>query len=106
VRWPGLPDDPGHERARRFYRHFGAMITFDVRTDAAADALLGRLRLALHAASLGGVETLVVRPSRSSHLGLSPGERELLGITDRMIRLSVGIEDAEDLVEDFGQALG
>ncbi len=106
VRWPGLPGDPGHERARRFYRHFGAMITFDVRTDAAADALLGRLRLALHAASLGGVETLVVRPSRSSHLGLSPGERELLGITDRMIRLSVGIEDAEDLVEDFGQALG
>lgn len=105
VRYPGLPGDPGHARAREFFDHFGAMITFDTHTEAAASALLERVRIPLHAASLGGVETLVVRPSRSSHLGLAPSEREALGITDRMIRLSVGIEDPDDLVDDFARAL-
>jgi cystathionine gamma-synthase/cystathionine gamma-lyase/cystathionine beta-lyase len=105
VRYPGLPGDPGHERARAFYDHFGAMITFDTRTDEDAARFLARVRLPLHAASLGGVESLVVQPSRSSHLGMAPDQRAALGISDRMIRVSVGIEDPDDLIEDFARAL-
>ena len=64
------------------------------------------MRIPLHAASLGGVESLVVRPSRSSHLGLDEESRQRLGITDDLVRVSVGIEDADELIEDFGRALG
>lgn len=105
VRYPGLPADPNHLRARTFFDHFGAMVTFEVHTDTQAKRFLSDVRIPLHAASLGGVETLVVQPSRSSHLGMSPTEREALGITDRMIRVSIGIEDPDDLVRDFAQAL-
>lgn len=105
VRYPGLPDDPHHARAARFFRGFGGMMAFDTRDEATADRLLQRLQVVMHAASLGGVETLAVRPSRSSHLGLSPAQREALEISDRMIRLSVGIEGADDLIADLEQAL-
>lgn len=105
VRYPGLRSDPGHERARRFFAHPGGMLAFSLRDDAAAERFLARVTLPIHAASLGGVETLVVRPSRSSHLGMDPAEREALGITDRLIRVSVGIEDPDDLLEDFASAL-
>ena len=105
VRYPGLPGDPNHHRARAHYDHFGAMVTFELRSDADARRFLERVRIPLHAASLGGVESLVVQPSRSSHLGMAPSEREALGITDRTIRVSVGIEDADDLVQDFANAL-
>lgn len=105
VRYPGLPGDTSHARAKRYFDHFGAMVTIETKTESIAKALLDRLQIVLHAASLGGVESLVVQPSRSSHLGLSPEERARLGISDRIIRISVGIEDGDDLIEDFARAL-
>lgn len=105
VRYPGLRADPGHDRANRWFDGCGGMLAFYAADDAAAETFLGRVRIPLHAASLGGVETLVVRPSRSSHLGMDPADRERLGITDSLIRVSVGIENVEELIEDFDQAL-
>jgi cystathionine beta-lyase/cystathionine gamma-synthase len=70
-----------------------------------AESFLNRVRIPLHAPSLGGVETLVVRPSRSTHLGQSEEDRQRLGITDELVRISVGIEDPEELEADFIQAL-
>jgi cystathionine beta-lyase/cystathionine gamma-synthase len=105
VRYPGLATDPNHERARSFFAHFGAMIAVELRTPEAASQLLQRVSIPLHAASLGGVESLVVQPSRSSHLGLTPEARADLGISDALVRVSVGIEDPDDLVADFARAL-
>ncbi|UCE03622.1 MAG: PLP-dependent transferase [Candidatus Latescibacterota bacterium] len=106
VNYPGLASDPGHERARALFSGFGGMLSFYMDSDERAAAFLERVRIPLHAASLGGAETLVVRPSRSSHLGLPPAEREKIGVTDDLVRVSVGIESAEELVDDFAQALG
>ncbi len=105
VRYPGLPRHPGHALARELFAGFGGMLSFYVGDAARAERVLGRLAIPLHAASLGGVESLVVRPARSSHLGLKPAERQKLGITDDLIRVSVGIEHIDDLIADFAQAL-
>ena len=105
VNYPGLPSSPHREVARRLLEGFGGMISFYLRDAAAAETFLDRLRIPVHAASLGGTESLVVRPSRSSHLGLPAAERERLGITDDLVRLSVGIEDAGELIDDLAQAL-
>jgi cystathionine beta-lyase/cystathionine gamma-synthase len=105
VNYPGLENDPGHPIARKLFRGFGGMISFYTRTPEQAAHLLERLRIPLHAASLGSVESLVVRPSRSSHLGLSAAERDRLGVTDDLVRVSVGIESVDELIEDFEQAL-
>jgi len=105
VRYPGLASDPGHERARDLFAGFGGMLAFYTGDPEVAEHFLGRVEIPLHAASLGGVESLVVRPSRSSHLGLEPQQREALGITDDLVRVSVGIESADDLIEDFRRAL-
>ena len=106
VRYPGLPTDPHHARASQWFAHFGGMLAFETQDEPAAERFLQRLQIPLNAASLGGLESLVVRPSRSSHLGMTPAERQGLGISDRLIRMSVGIEDPDDLVEDVLQALG
>jgi cystathionine beta-lyase/cystathionine gamma-synthase len=81
------------------------MLSFYTRTAEQATRLLELLNIPLHAASLGSVESLVVRPSRSSHLGLSVEERERLGVTDELVRVSVGIESADELIGDFEHAL-
>ncbi|MEZ4316925.1 MAG: aminotransferase class I/II-fold pyridoxal phosphate-dependent enzyme [Myxococcota bacterium] len=104
VRYPGLPTDPNHARASAF-TGYGGMLAFETRTPAAAERVLERLTIPLDAASLGGVESLVVRPSHSSHLGMPAAEREALGITDALIRVSVGVEDPGDLEADFLAAL-
>ena len=70
------------------------------------DAFLRRVRIPLHAPSLGGPETLLTRPAATSHAGLSPEERRALGISDGLVRMSVGLESADDLLEDLAQALG
>ncbi len=103
VRYPGLEGDPNHPRTRLF-SGCGGMLSFSLR--GSAEGLLSRLRVPLNAASLGGVESLVVRPARSSHLGMDPAERDRIGITDRLVRVSVGVEDPDDLLADFEQALG
>ena len=105
VNYPGLETDLGHATARKLFRGFGGMLSFYTHTPEQATRLLERLTIPLHAASLGSVESLVVRPSRSSHLGLSVEERERLGVTDELVRVSVGIESAEELIADFEHAL-
>jgi cystathionine beta-lyase/cystathionine gamma-synthase len=106
VHYPGLPSHPQHDRAQRLFRAFGGMLSFEIDGDArTADAFMRRLKLALNTVSLGGVETLVTRPAATSHASLSAEEREVAGISDRLIRLSVGIESPSDLIADLEQAL-
>jgi len=103
--YPGLPDHPQHDLARRQMKGFGAMISFDVGSFEAAQALLSRVRLCSLGESLGGVETLISHPATMTHGSIPEEEREKLGITMGLVRISVGIEDVEDLVADLAQAL-
>jgi len=106
VNYPGLASHPAHARAARLFDGFGGMLSFELAGGvAAAERFMGKVRLPIIAPSLGGVETLMTRPATTSHLGMSPEDRKRLGISDGLIRLSVGIEAAEDLVRDFAQAL-
>lgn len=107
VVYPGLESHPDHALARELLSGFGGMVSIVLEGGGdAADRFMRRLRLAMAAPSLGGVETLVSQPRWTSHAGLSPEERSAQGIPDGFVRISVGIEDAEDLIEDFDQALG
>ncbi|MFT3867813.1 MAG: PLP-dependent aspartate aminotransferase family protein [Nibricoccus sp.] len=105
VNYPGLPEHPDHAIAARQMRGFGGMISFELRNANYVDELLRRLRVIMPALSLGGVESLVCVPSRTSHRTLTPDERKRAGISDGLVRVSVGIEDVEDLLGDFEQAL-
>ncbi len=105
VNYPGLPEHASHPIAARQMRGFGGMLSFELRDPALEDRLLSRLRVVTPALSLGSVESLVCIPARTSHRGMSAAERERAGIRDGLVRVSVGIEDAEDLLEDFDQAL-
>lgn len=105
VNYPGLPEHPDHATAARQMRGFGGMLSFELREPARAEAVLGKFKLATAALSLGGVETLVCIPSRTSHRTLTPEERRRAGISDGLMRVSVGIEDPEDLLADFTEAL-
>jgi cystathionine beta-lyase/cystathionine gamma-synthase len=106
VLYPGLPSHPQHELAKAQMDGFGGIVTFrlDGGRDRAARFIEG-LRLFLFAESLGGVESLACHPATMSHATMTPAERERVGITEGTIRLSVGIEDAEDLIEDLDRAL-
>jgi cystathionine beta-lyase/cystathionine gamma-synthase len=105
VLYPGLPDHPHHALARQQMRGFGGLISFDVGSLDAARAVLPRFRLMSLAESLGGVETLISHPAVMTHASVPAERRAAIGITDGMIRISVGIEDVEDLKEDLDQAL-
>jgi cystathionine beta-lyase len=105
VNYPGLPEHSDHVIAKRQMRGFGGMLSFELRDSRQADRLLSRLRVVTPALSLGGVESLVCIPSRTSHRNLTPAERDRAGISDGLVRVSVGIEDIEDLLADFRQAL-
>jgi len=106
VNYPGLETHPQHTIARDLLEGFGGMLSFELKDGAgAADRFLVRAKLPIYAASLGGVETLMTLPSKSSHAGLDPAERRALGISDGLIRISVGIEAVEDLLDDFKEAL-
>ena len=105
VVYPGLPTHPDHAVAAGLLDGFGGMLALVLRGGGeAADAFVDRLELGLVAPSLGGVETLVSQPRYTSHIALSPGARERLGIPDGFVRISVGTEDVADLVDDFAQA--
>jgi cystathionine beta-lyase/cystathionine gamma-synthase len=107
VHYAGLASHPRHERARRLFAGCGGVLSFELKGDAArADELARRVRIAAVAPSLGGVHTLLTRPATTSHAGLAREARLRLGIGDGLLRLSVGIESTEDLIEDFAQALG
>lgn len=109
VYYPGLPDDDGHAVACALFRpgFFGAMIAFEVEDldRAGAFALVERLRLVRSVTSLGDVYTLVLHPASTSHRWLTPEQREAQGITEGTLRLSIGIENADDLIADLDQAL-
>ncbi len=105
VNYPGLPEHPDHAIAARQMRGFGGMLSFELRDPVQVDRLLTRLRVAMPALSLGSVESLVCVPSRTSHRLMTPEERRRAGISDGLVRVSVGLEDVEDLLEDFDQAI-
>ncbi|WPP47942.1 trans-sulfuration enzyme family protein [Catalinimonas niigatensis] len=107
VYYPGLPDSPDHEIARRQMSGFGGMLSFEpaLRSGADAESLIRRLKVIAPAVSLGGVETIVNMPARTSHSLLPQEERQKVGVKDILLRLSVGIEDVQDLREDLDQAL-
>jgi cystathionine beta-lyase/cystathionine gamma-synthase len=106
VHYPGLDNHPGHAVARKQMRGFGGMLAFEIdEAKATAERFLGRLKMVTPALSLGGVETIICAPAATSHAKLSPSERAELGIADSLLRLSVGIEDADDIIADITQAL-
>ena len=106
VNYPGLESHPRHKLARELFDGFSGMLSFEIKGGVdAAERFMQKARLPIVAPSLGGVETLVTRPSTTSHSGMSPEDRMRLGITDSLIRLSIGIEATEDIIEDFDQAL-
>ncbi|KAJ2721253.1 cystathionine gamma-lyase cys3 [Coemansia sp. Benny D115] len=106
VIYPGLESHPQHELAKRQMRGFGGMVSFRIKGNThTADRFLQRTRLFTLAESLGGVESLAELPARMTHAGLAPEERNELGITENLIRLSVGIEDSDDLIADIARAL-
>lgn len=106
VNYPGLPSHPAHERARRLFDGFGGMLSFELKGGAdAAKRFIGRTTIPIKAPSLGGVETLLTQPALTSHAGMSREDRQRLGITDGLVRMSVGLEATEDVVEDLRRAL-
>jgi cystathionine beta-lyase len=105
VHYPGLAAHPGHALAREQMKGFGAMLAFELPGKRQADRFLHRLKLVVPALSLGGVETIVCAPAETSHAKISAEERQALGISDGLLRLSVGIEDADDLIADLSRAL-
>ncbi len=106
VYWPGLSDHPGHEAARRQMRDFGAVVSFELKADVAeAKRFTTCTKLFTLAESLGSVKSLLCHPPTMTHASVEPDVRRKSGISDGLIRLSVGIEDARDLVSDLEQAL-
>jgi methionine-gamma-lyase len=105
VRYLGLESHPQHDLARRQMRGFGSMISFELKGGLEAGRrLMNSVRLATLAVSLGGVETLIEHPSSMTHAGMSREDRLAAGISDGLVRYSVGIEDVEDLIADLDQA--
>jgi cystathionine beta-lyase/cystathionine gamma-synthase len=106
VNYPGLESHPSYQRNRNFFDGFSGMLSFEIEGGtAAADHFMQAITLPAVAPSLGGVETLITRPATTSHCGLTPEEREAQGVSDSLIRLSIGLENTDDLIADFHTAL-
>ncbi len=107
VYYPGLPDHPGYELAKRQMRGFGGMLSFELTGDSLADAVrvMERIKVFTLAESLGGVESLCTHPASMTHASIPKEERLKNGLRDTLIRLSVGIEDSQDLIADLAQAI-
>ncbi|HEV3037662.1 MAG TPA: PLP-dependent aspartate aminotransferase family protein [Candidatus Angelobacter sp.] len=105
VLYPGLPEHPQHELAKRQMKGFGSMITFETGSLKNASKMLRKVRICSFAESLGGVETLISHPATMTHAALGEAGRKKIGLTDGMVRISVGVEDAEDIIADLDQAL-
>jgi cystathionine beta-lyase/cystathionine gamma-synthase len=106
VHYPGLCSHPQHELAKKQMRAFGGMLSFETGSLENAKAVLKAVRLCSLAESLGGVETLISHPATMTHASVPPEQRQRLGITDGLVRISAGVEDLEDLLADLDQALG
>ena len=106
VYYPGLASHPRHARAKALFAGFGGVLSFELKGPAArAEPFLSRLRIPAVAPSLGGVQTLITQPARTSHAGVPAEDRRRLGITDALLRLSVGIESTAELIDDLDRAL-
>jgi cystathionine gamma-lyase/cystathionine beta-lyase/cystathionine gamma-lyase/homocysteine desulfhydrase len=105
VYWPGFTDHPGHDVHRRQASGFGSMISFDLGAREAADRFLRAVKLCSLGESLGGIETLISHPATMTHAGYTQDERDALGIGNGLVRISVGCEDADDLLADLRRAL-
>ncbi|MCH7675282.1 aminotransferase class I/II-fold pyridoxal phosphate-dependent enzyme [candidate division KSB1 bacterium] len=106
VNYPGLENNSGHQRARELFDGFSGMLSFELAGGLEeAERFMKNTTLPIIAPSLGGVETLLTRPAITSHAGMTPEDRQRLGIKDNLIRMSVGIESTEDIIADFEQAL-
>ena len=105
VLYPGLPDHPQHDLAKRQMNGFGGMLSFDVGTFEGARRVCNRVKLMALAESLGGVETLMSHPATMTHASVPPERRKAIGLTDSLVRISAGIEDPQDLIDDLKQAL-
>ena len=106
VHYAGLPDHPDHALARKLLDGFGGLMSIELKGGAeAADRFIRRLRMIAHASSLGGVDTLVIEPRFSSHAHMTSEQRAAIGIPDGFLRLSIGIENADDIIADIAQAL-
>ncbi|MBL7876747.1 MAG: PLP-dependent transferase, partial [Cyclobacteriaceae bacterium] len=104
VYYPGLKNHPGHAIARKqMPGGFGGMLSFEVKGD--PDKVIKKLKYIKRAISLGGVESTITSPVKTSHAKLTTAERKQVGISDKLLRLSVGIEDAQDLINDIKSAL-
>ncbi len=106
VHFPGLPEDPGYGLAKKQMRRFGGMLSFELKDARGAMDRLRKLQVILLAESLGGVESLIEHPATMTHASVPRAHRERQGVTDGLLRFSVGLEDVEDLKEDLGRALG
>jgi cystathionine gamma-lyase/cystathionine beta-lyase/cystathionine gamma-lyase/homocysteine desulfhydrase len=105
VFYPGLPEHPQHDLAQQQMTGFGSMITFETGSRSNANKMLKKVRLCSLAESLGGVETLISHPATMTHAALGEKGRREIGITDGLVRISVGIENVEDIMDDLDQAL-
>ena len=103
--YPGLPHHPGHDVHKRQASGFGALIAFDVETPEAAKTVLDRVQVLSLAESLGAVETLISHPASMTHASVPAEERARIGLGDGLVRVSVGLENVEDLLADLDQAL-
>ncbi len=104
--YPGLGSHPQHDLAKRQMRQFGTVLAFELTGGASAvSTFLDRIQLARRATSLGGPETLVCHPMTTTHAGLTPAEQADMGVTDGLVRVSVGLEDCDDIIADLAQAL-
>ncbi len=108
VHWPGFPDHPGHAIAKKQMKDFGGMISFTLKGNSMEEAfrMASRTKVFSLAESLGGVESLIGHPASMTHASIPKDVREKTGVVDSLLRLSIGIEDAEDLVADLNQAIG
>jgi len=106
VHYPGLPSHPQHALACELFSGFGGVLSFELAdgTDA-AEALIERAEIPLHAVSLGGIDTLIIRPAAGVHVNVDPKDRAAAGISDGLIRFSIGLESPEDIIQDLAQAL-
>lgn len=106
VYYAGLESHSDHARAQKYFSGYGGLLSFEYSGAAAAHKMIEKLQLVTEAVSLGGVETLITLPAETSHVGISVAERAALGISDGLVRVAVGVEGEQDLIDDFAQALG
>ena len=108
VHWPGFPDHPQHALAKKQMKDFGGMISFTLKGNSMQEAfqMASRTKVFALAESLGGVESLIGHPASMTHASIPKEIREKAGVVDSLLRLSVGVEDVDDLIEDLKQAIG